>query len=79
MLHAQAIYQHDGECWQVERFDYENHKAFVRKVAPDYWTDAMTYVQVSVLEESATGTALQSAWGTTWGEVAIVEKVVGYT
>jgi DEAD/DEAH box helicase domain-containing protein len=78
MLHEQAIYQHDGECWQVERFDYENHKAFVRKVAPDYWTDAMTYVQVSVLEESATGPALQSAWSTTWGEVAIVEKVVGY-
>ncbi|HEX8794110.1 MAG TPA: DEAD/DEAH box helicase, partial [Polyangiaceae bacterium] len=78
MLHEQAIYQHDGECWQVERFDYENHKAFVRKVEPDYWTDAMTYVQVSVLEESATGPALQSAWGTAWGEVAIVEKVVGY-
>jgi DEAD/DEAH box helicase domain-containing protein len=78
MLHEQAIYQHDGECWQVERFDYENHKAFVRKVEPDYWTDAMTYVQVSVLEESATGPALQSAWSTAWGEVAIVEKVVGY-
>ncbi len=31
MLHEQAIYQHDGECWQVERFDYENHKAFVRQ------------------------------------------------
>ncbi len=78
MLHEQAIYQHDGECWQVERFDYENHKAFVRRVEPDYWTDAMTYVQVSVLEESATGPLLQSAWPTGWGEVAVVEKVVGY-
>ncbi len=27
-------------------------------VEPDYWTDAMTYVQVSVLEESATGGVL---------------------
>ena len=43
MLHEQAIYQHDGEQYQVERFDYENHKAFVRKVEPDYFTDAMTY------------------------------------
>ena len=34
MLHEQAIYQHDGECWQVERFDYENHKAFVRASSP---------------------------------------------
>jgi DEAD/DEAH box helicase domain-containing protein len=89
MLHEQAIYQHDGECWQVERFDYENHKAFVRKVAPDYWTDAMTYVQLSVIEESATsnlpslsdGAPAPSGvtpWGCGWGEVAVVEKVVGY-
>jgi DEAD/DEAH box helicase domain-containing protein len=78
MLHEQAIYQHDGECWQVERFDYDNHKAFVRHVEPDYWTDAMTYVQVSVLEESATGDVLASSWNSGWGEVAVVEKVVGY-
>jgi DEAD/DEAH box helicase domain-containing protein len=82
MLHEQAIYQHDGECWQVERFDNENHKAFVRRVAPDYWTEAMTYVTVSVIEESATGfTAVSPAsatWASGWGEVAIVEKVVGY-
>jgi DEAD/DEAH box helicase domain-containing protein len=82
MLHEQAIYQHDGECWQVERLDYENHKAFVRRVAPDYWTEAMTYVQISVIEESATGSdgsaAESSAWQTGWGEVAVLEKVVGY-
>jgi DEAD/DEAH box helicase domain-containing protein len=83
MLHEQAIYQHDGETYQVERFDYENHKAFVRKVDPDYYTDAMTYTQVSVIEESATGPLVQdptnaSPWPSGWGEVAIVEKVVGY-
>jgi len=84
MVHEQAIYQHDGECWQVETFDYENHKAFVRKVKPDYWTDAMTYTTVSVLEEFATGRAaaidrgLPEAWPTGWGEVSVVEKVVGY-
>ena len=78
MLHEQAIYQHDGECWQVERFDHENHKAFVRKVEPDYWTDAMTYVQIAVLEQSAAGAVVQSAWTSGWGEVSVVEKVVGY-
>ncbi len=83
MLHEQAIYQHDGETYQVERFDYENHKAYVRKVEPDYYTDAMTYTQVSVIEESATGALVldptrPSAWPSGWGEVAIVEKVVGY-
>ena len=86
MLHEQAIYQHDGECWQVERFDYENHKAFVRKVAPDYYTDAMTYTQIAVLEEGAKGPLVEllraDASGTPypsgWGEVSLVEKVVGY-
>ena len=89
MVHEQAIYQHDGECWQVEKFDYENHKAFVRKVKPDYWTDAMTYTTVSVLEEFATGPAMEidpppspspspEPWPTGWGEVSVVEKVVGY-
>ncbi|MGH7296896.1 MAG: DEAD/DEAH box helicase, partial [Polyangiaceae bacterium] len=78
MLHEQAIYQHDGECWQVERFDHENHKAFVRRVEPDYWTSAMTYVEVRVLEQSAQGPVVRSAWASGWGEVAVVEKVVGY-
>jgi DEAD/DEAH box helicase domain-containing protein len=78
MLHEQAIYQHDGDCWQVERFDYDNHKAFVRRVDPDYWTDAMTYTNVSIIEESATGPVGSSSFSGGWGEVAIVEKVVGY-
>jgi DEAD/DEAH box helicase domain-containing protein len=79
MLHEQAIYQHDGECWQVERFDHENHKAFVRKVAPDYYTDAMTYVEISVLDKSDEGQAAPESTSLGgWGEVAVVEKVVGY-
>jgi DEAD/DEAH box helicase domain-containing protein len=76
MLHEQAIYQHEGEQYQVERLDFDNHKAFVRKVAPDYYTDAMTHVRVSVLEraeEAAFGYALCER-----GEVSVVEKVVGY-
>ncbi|MFO0640110.1 MAG: DEAD/DEAH box helicase [Polyangiaceae bacterium] len=82
MVHEQAIYQHDAECWQVERFDYENHKAYVRKVEPDYYTDAMTYVQVTVLEKSDHGpldAALpDSGFRAGHGEVSVVEKVVGY-
>jgi DEAD/DEAH box helicase domain-containing protein len=83
MLHVQAIYQHVGEQFQVERLDFENHKAFVRKVDSDYYTDAMTHVRVSVIEQDRTAPltatrpcahALQAALG----EVSVVEKVVGY-
>jgi DEAD/DEAH box helicase domain-containing protein len=77
MLHEQAIYQHDGEAYQVERFDQPNHKAFVRKVVPDYYTEAMTYVQITLLEESKTGPAAPQ-WQTGWGEVSVIEKVTGY-
>jgi DEAD/DEAH box helicase domain-containing protein len=78
-LYEQAIYQLEGETYQVERLDYENHKAFVRRVAPDYFTDAMTYVRVNVLEEGERGT-LGTLGGTlaALGEVSVVEKVVGF-
>ncbi|MCL2448539.1 MAG: DUF1998 domain-containing protein, partial [Polyangiaceae bacterium] len=39
---------------------------------------AMTYVQISVLDESAAGPVADGAWTAGWGEVAIVERVVGY-
>ncbi|MFO0758277.1 MAG: Zn-binding domain-containing protein [Byssovorax sp.] len=76
MLHEQAIYQHDAEQYQVEKLDYENHKAFVRPVEPDYFTTALTHRKVSVIEllaESRLGRATVA-----WGEVSVVEKVVGY-
>jgi DEAD/DEAH box helicase domain-containing protein len=76
MLHEQAIYQHDAEQYQVERFDYENHKAFVRKVAPDYFTTAMTHRKVSIIDETTHAELGQSQ--VSWGEVSVVEKVVGY-
>lgn len=82
MLHEQAIYQHQGEQYQVEKLDFDNHKAFVRRVEPDYYTEAMTYTDVTVLDEE---TSAAQAWsGSDYaldagaGEVSVVEKVVGY-
>ena len=76
MLHEQAIYQHDGEQYQVERLDWENHKAFVTKVAPDYFTTALSNRKVSVIEEEARARLGRAE--SAWGEVSVVEKVVGY-
>jgi DEAD/DEAH box helicase domain-containing protein len=53
MLHEQAIYQHDAAQYQVERLDYENHKAFVRRVEPDYFTTALTHSRVTILDPAA--------------------------
>ena len=50
-LHEKAIYLHDARQYQVEKFDYEGRKAYVRRVDCDYFTDAIDYTQVKVLEE----------------------------
>jgi DEAD/DEAH box helicase domain-containing protein len=76
MLHEQAIYQHDAEQYQVERLDFENHKAFVKKVAPDYFTTALTYRTVAVIEERKLSTLARARLG--FGDVKVVEKVTGY-
>ncbi len=46
-----AIYGHQGEQYLVERFDYHQRRAVVRKVNFDYYTDAETETDVRVLCE----------------------------
>lgn len=48
-VHEGAIYQVQGETWKVERFDYENRRAYVRRVDSDYFTEAELDVTVRVL------------------------------
>ena len=50
-LHEKAIYLHEAKQYQVERFDYDGRKAYVRRVDCDYFTDAIDYTQVKVLDE----------------------------
>ncbi len=76
MLHEQAIYQHEAEQYQVEELDFENHKAYVTKVLPDYFTTAMVNRVVSVIDESAARP--HGACTVAWGEVSVVEKITGY-
>ena len=50
-LHEKAIYLHEARQYHVERFDYDERKAYVKRVDSDYYTDAIDYTQVSVLQE----------------------------
>jgi DEAD/DEAH box helicase domain-containing protein len=49
-LHEKAIYLVEGQLYQVERFDFDGRKAFVREVECDYYTDAITYTRVTILD-----------------------------
>jgi DEAD/DEAH box helicase domain-containing protein len=51
-LHEKAIYILEGALFQVERLDIEGRKAYVRSVECDYYTDAITYTKVNVLDEA---------------------------
>ncbi|GMV42823.1 MAG: helicase [Myxococcales bacterium] len=75
-LHEHAIYHVDAVQYQVERLDWENHKAYVRKVVPDYFTDAMTYSKVDVLEVSDSRTV--GPLLVEWGDVSVTSRVVGF-
>jgi DEAD/DEAH box helicase domain-containing protein len=49
-LHEKAIYIVEGRLYQVEQFDFDGRKAFVREVECDYYTDAITYTKVTILD-----------------------------
>jgi DEAD/DEAH box helicase domain-containing protein len=76
MLHEQAIYQHDAAQYQVERLDYENHKAFVRHVEPDYFTTALTHSRVTILDSALTRQVAAGQLG--YGDIKVVETITGY-
>jgi DEAD/DEAH box helicase domain-containing protein len=48
-VHEGAIYQVEGEVWKIERFDYENRRAYARAVDSDYFTEAETDTDLCVL------------------------------
>jgi DEAD/DEAH box helicase domain-containing protein len=75
-LHEKAIYLHEAKQFQVERFDYEGRKAYVRRVECDYYTDAIDYTQVKALEEFESGPA--SGARSVHGEVRVNRQVVGF-
>ena len=75
-LHEKAIYLHEARQYQVERFDYEGRKAYVRQVECDYFTDAIDYTQVKVLQEF--GSAAVAAARALHGEVRVNRQIVGF-
>jgi DEAD/DEAH box helicase domain-containing protein len=71
-LHPKAIYLVEGRLYQVDRLDFDGRKAFVREIECDYYTDAITYARVTILDTFA-GQRLHAH-----GEVHVVSRVVGF-
>jgi DEAD/DEAH box helicase domain-containing protein len=75
-LHPKAIYICEGEQYFVEKLDFEERKAYVKKTDIDYYTDAIDYTKIKVLdvfEKKSLGECRVSH-----GEVHVATQVVGF-
>ncbi|MCK9229181.1 MAG: DEAD/DEAH box helicase [Syntrophales bacterium] len=75
-VHDEAVYMVDSRQYHVDSLDLERKKAYVRAVDVDYYTDAMTYTNVRVID--VFGTVHRDPLIVEHGEVQVVRKVVGY-
>jgi DEAD/DEAH box helicase domain-containing protein len=75
-LHEKAIYLHEARQYHVERFDYDERKAYVRRVECDYFTNAIDYTKVTVLQEFETQPLAGSL--RVHGDVRVNRQVVGF-
>ena len=71
-LHEKAIYIVEGTLYQVEKLDFEGRKAYVREIDCDYYTDAITYNKVSIIDTFSEPAVPAH------GEVHAVSRVVGF-
>ena len=68
---------HGAQQYHVERLDFEQRKAYVKRVDVDYFTQAIRYTQVKRLEVEETdavpGPAIKAH-----GDVQVRSQVVGF-
>jgi DEAD/DEAH box helicase domain-containing protein len=75
-LHEKAVYILEGRTYLVERYDHQERRAQVREAEVDYYTEAITYTKVRILdcfEQEGVDRARRSQ-----GEVHVTSQVVGF-
>ena len=75
-LYEGAIYLIQASPYQVETLDWEGRKAWVRQTRADYYTDAIDYTRLKILEsfDAARGGRSECANG----EVHLVRRIPGF-
>ncbi len=75
-LYPGAIYMLQAQPYQVEALDWEGRKAFVTPTRADYYTDAIDYTRLKILERFARVEAADSL--VAHGEVHMIRRFPGY-
>ena len=78
-VHEKAIYIHGGQQYHVEHLDFKERKAYVKRVDVDYYTDAIRYTQVRILECAAETRVSDSIPALcSFGDVLVRSQVIGF-
>jgi len=75
-LYEGAIHMIQATPYQVEKLDWEGRKAYVTRTHVDYYTDAIDYTKLKVLEQFDDASAGDGR--SRHGEVHVVRRVSGY-
>ncbi|KPK37775.1 MAG: helicase [Gammaproteobacteria bacterium SG8_47] len=75
-LYEGAIYMIQASPYQVEKLDWAGRKAFVRRTRADYYTDAIDYTRLKILERFDRAECGNQE--TALGEVHLVRRIPGY-
>ncbi|HWV56658.1 MAG TPA: DEAD/DEAH box helicase [Longimicrobiales bacterium] len=75
-LYEGAIYLIQANPYQVERLDWTGRKAYVTATRADYYTDAIDYTRLKILDdfERDSGSGVDTAHG----DVHLVRRIAGY-
>ena len=80
-IYVGAIYMIQSQPYQVERLDWPGRKAFVTRTRADYYTDAIDYTRLKILdrfEGRASGQGAAPGGVVAQGEVHLVRRYPGY-
>ena len=89
-IYEGAIYMVQSAPYQVEKLDWEGRKAFVTRTRADYYTDAIDYTRLKILEtfeskgsdsidhRSIESDPFDSLYAVAHGEVHLVKRFAGY-
>ena len=75
-IYEDAIYMLDAQSYHVEKLDIEGKRAYLKKVDADYYTEAITYKNIRVIDH------IESKYSKNiriqYGEVQVLKNVVSY-
>ena len=75
-VHPQAVYLHEGQSFEVQTLDMDNHIARLKPIETDYYTEPtkeVTIDKIAVTAEVPVQGGMKS-----WGEILVTTQVTGY-